>query len=133
MSQSPEKKQALASRKIIGGVLIVCACLLAVGIAAIKVRGFRASAQPSAFETAAARAGRNFAIPGAEAKQVNPVVHDEMALQQGRDLFLTRCASCHGVDGRGTTPIGRNVFPRVPDLHAAATRERGHGATTYSI
>jgi len=133
MSQSPEKKQALASRKIIGGVLIVCACLLAVGIAAIKVRGFRASAQPSAFETAAARAVRNFAIPGAEAKQVNPVVHDEMALQQGRDLFLTRCASCHGVDGRGTTPIGTNVYPRVPDLHAGATQEMSDGQIHYII
>ena len=88
----------------------------------IKARGFRASSTPSAFETSAARLVRDFAIPRAEKGRKNPFAGDEQALGQGRDEFLSRCATCHGSDGRGATPIGANVYPRVPDLRGPATQ-----------
>jgi predicted CXXCH cytochrome family protein len=117
-------------------VLIPCLCLLVAGIAAawvIQWRGFRASSSPSAFESTMARAVRNFSIPRAESRRINPVAGDPVALQQGRDAFLTRCASCHGVDGRGLTPIGANEYPRVPDLHSQRTQSLSDGDIHYII
>ena len=75
-----------------------------------------------AFETSAARLVRDFAIPRAEKGRKNPYAGDERALGQGRDEFLSRCATCHGSDGRGATPIGSHLYPRVPDLHEPTTQ-----------
>lgn len=117
-------------------VIIACLALLtlgAFGAAVIKWRGFRASSRPSVIEIAVARSVRNFAIPRAESRSVNPVSGDPLALQQGRDAFLDRCASCHGVDGRGATPIGANQYPRVPDLHSDLTQNLTDGEVHYII
>ena len=99
----------------------------------IKARGFRASSTPSAFETSAARLVRDFAIPRAEKGRKNPFAGDEQALGQGRDEFLSRCATCHGSDGRGATPIGANVYPRVPDLRGPTTQGLTDGEIRYII
>jgi mono/diheme cytochrome c family protein len=39
---------------------------------------------------------------------------DEMA--EGRDLYLRRCASCHGVDGRGHGSVALSLRNAPPDL-----------------
>jgi predicted CXXCH cytochrome family protein len=117
-------------------VTITCLVLIglvAFGAAVMKWRGFRASSEPSTFENAVARAVRNFAIPRVESRKTNPVASDPVALQQGREAFLARCASCHGVDGRGTTPIGANQYPRVPDLHSELTQSLTDGEIRYII
>jgi predicted CXXCH cytochrome family protein len=117
-------------------VIVASLALLVVGILGaglIKWRGFRATAAPSTFETIAARSVRDFAIPSAERHRANPDVNDSMSIQQGREEFLTRCASCHGVDARGRTPIGANVYPRVPDLHSEATQKLTDGEIHYII
>ena len=99
----------------------------------LKWRGFRATSAPSTFETVAARSVRDFAIPSEERRKRNPDAGDSLAIQQGREDFLTRCASCHGVDARGRTPIGANVYPRVPDLHSDATQNLTDGEIHYII
>ena len=74
-------------------VAIAGLSLLALGVlgaAVVKWRGFRASSTPSAFEAAVARSLRDFAIPQAESRETNPLANDPVALQQGRDAFLTR-------------------------------------------
>lgn len=116
------------------GFLLGLVVLIAIGAVWIKVHGFRASSEPSRLETSTARAIRNFAIPATEADQKSPYHPDDaLALQQGRDIFLSRCATCHGVDGRGTTPVGTSVNPRVPDLHASATQELSDGEIHYIV
>jgi cytochrome c553 len=89
------------------GLLLVGAICAVV----LKWRGFRATSTPSTFETAAARSVRDFAIPIEERRKKNPEAGDSLAIQQGREDFLARCASCHGVDARGRTPIGANEYP----------------------
>ena len=81
----------------------------------------------------AARSIRDFAIPGAERHRKNPDANDWTAIQQGREDFLARCASCHGVDARGRTPIGANVYPRVPDLRSESTQNLTDGEIHYII
>lgn len=129
-------KKELHPMRIPRALTITCLGLLAlgaVGVIVLKWRGFRASSRPSAFENAMARSLRNFAIPGAESRRLNPVVGDPIALGQGRNDFLARCASCHGIDGRGTTPIGANEYPRVPDLHSDKTQSLTDGQIHYII
>jgi predicted CXXCH cytochrome family protein len=115
----------------IAGLSLLCLCVL--GAAVVKWRGFRASSPPNALEAAIARSVRNFAIPHAESRKTNPIVNDPVALQQGRDAFLARCASCHGVDGRGATPIGANQYPRVPNLRSDQTQRLSDGDIHYII
>src|SRR5246127_2862604 len=123
----------MRSRRMIGIAVLVLVVLAASGAAAIKWRGFRASSPPSAFEVAASASLRDFAIPRAEKRKINPVAGDSLALEQGRNDFLARCASCHGVDGRGATPIGANQYPRVPDLRSDQTQSLTDGDIHYII
>jgi predicted CXXCH cytochrome family protein len=121
------------ARRLLVFASLALILLVAVCGTLIKWRGFRASSKPSAFETVAARSVRNFAIPASERHRVNPVANDPVAIQQGREDFLARCASCHGVDARGLTPIGANAYPRVPDLHLDATQKLTDGEIHYII
>jgi len=116
-----------------GWVLLSIAVIVLAVATTIKMRGFGATERPSRIEAALARGVRNFAIPRAEAHRVNPYPSDALAQQQGRELFLTRCAVCHGVDGSGATPIGQNTSPRVPDLRAVATQDLSDGQIHYII
>lgn len=116
---------------ITAGLSMFLVVALCAGV--LKWRGLRASSTPSAFETVAARSIRDFAIPRKERHLTNPVADDWTAIQQGREDFLARCASCHGVDARGLTPIGANIYPRVPDLHSNSTQNLGDGEIHYII
>jgi predicted CXXCH cytochrome family protein len=114
------------------GLLI--AAVAGCGLAAlIRWRGLRATAQPSAEETVAARWVRDFAIPSAEKRRVNPLPASPAVVLQGREAFDTSCAGCHGVDGSGRTPMGLNLYPRVPDLRAPATQALTDGQLHYFI
>src|ERR1700733_8947522 len=119
------------NKLIVASLALIFVCTLCAGL--LKWRGFRATSTPSTFETVAARSVRDFAIPGSERQKANPYVNDSLSIQQGREDFLTRCASCHGVDARGRTPIGANVYPRVPDLHSDATQNLTDGEIHYII
>ena len=96
-------------------------------------RGFSAAKDPSRFEIAVARGVRNLAIPRRASAQKNPLDGTAVDLQQGRDDFLARCSSCHGRDGSGLTPLGRNLYPRVPDLRSAGTQRLSDGDIHYII
>src|SRR4051812_32959962 len=93
-------------------LVAIAALILVAGVALyVKTRGFRASSLPTAFETSAARLVRDFAIPRTEKMTKNPFAGDARALAQARDEFLGRCATCHGSDARGATPIGSHLYP----------------------
>src|SRR5664279_4661374 len=116
---------------VLGSLFIVI--VVALSVCAIKWRGFRATSTPTAFEASTARFIRDMAIPRGERASKNPFAGDSAALEQGREDFLARCASCHGVDARGRTSIGANLYPRVPDLHAGATQDLSDGEIHYII
>ncbi|HEY3971379.1 MAG TPA: cytochrome c3 family protein [Candidatus Sulfotelmatobacter sp.] len=118
--------------------IFVSAVLIVVLVGTVMVllllrRGFRATATPSPLEVAVARAARNAAIPSDERHKTNPLPATSDVKQQGREYFLNQCASCHGIDGSGKTQIGLNLFPRVPDLRAAATQNLTDGEIHYII
>lgn len=118
----------------VAGVAIVTAALIAAALVILVVsRGFRASSEPSRIEAAVARAVRNASIPRHESRGKNPLPATSDVLTQGRDLFLSRCAVCHGVDGAGRTDVGAGLYPRVPDLRDVKTQALSDGQIHYII
>jgi len=117
-------------------LFILCLCLIAAGVGAtvlIKWRGFRASSTPTAVEEGVARSLRNLSIPSDEKKRTNPYANDDIAFEQGREHFMAKCATCHGVDGHSRTVVGANEYPRVPDLHSDLTQRMSDGEIHYII
>lgn len=116
--------------------------LLAAGILALIIlilfvfllrRGFRATDEPSSFEKATARTVRDISIPAHSRDEKNPLSASVDNLLQGREIFLARCANCHGIDGSGLTPMGRNLYPRTPDLRSPETQNLSDGEIHYII
>ena len=96
-------------------------------------RGFSTAAEPSSIEKVAARAARNFAIPTKARLEVNPFAPTADILKEARENFFARCAICHAPDGSGQTDIGRNLYPKVPDLRLPPTQNLTDGQIRYII
>lgn len=47
------------------------------------------------------------------------------SLEAGRAEFLSKCAECHGTDGKGTGPTGRKLRVKPTDLTILAKRNHG--------
>jgi predicted CXXCH cytochrome family protein len=96
-------------------------------------RGFSTREEPSYPERIVARAVRNVSIPGHAKKETNPWKPTPDTLKEAREIFTDRCASCHGIDGSGQTTVGRNLYPKPPDLRAPLTQNLTDGQIHYII
>ena len=67
----------------------------------------------------------------ADGRLTNPLAASPEVLRQGRTLFDTYCAVCHGANGPNPTPVGKH-FPEIPDLSATAIQAYSDGLL-YSI
>ncbi len=54
-------------------------------------------------------------------------------LQEGLAHFADHCAVCHANDGSGKTPIGKNVYPKAPDLRLSDTQSMSDGELFWVI
>jgi len=122
--------------KVRKGVLLLGTALLVVlllyGVRLVS-HGFSTADQPSYLERVAARAARNFAIPRQARLEANPWKGTPEVLQEAREHFVARCAVCHGLDGSGQTEVGRNLYPKVPDLRLPLTQNLADGELRYII
>ena len=116
-------------------LLLFCVALLAMALYAAHLirRGFSAADEPSYLEKSLARAARNLAIPRNARLETNPYSPTPAVLKESRESFLDRCATCHGEDGSGQTPVGRNLYPKVPDLRLPGTQDLTDGEIRYII
>src|SRR5436190_1736514 len=90
------------------GLLIIAG---AGAMAYVLWRGISARDEPSGAEAFIARRLRHFAIPRGAREVVNPVQKTPEVLAGATAHFADHCASCHGNDGRGSTIIGRGLYP----------------------
>jgi mono/diheme cytochrome c family protein len=51
---------------------------------------------------------------------------DAAMLQLGKDEFMASCASCHGVDAKGSGPVAAALNPKPSDLTKIAVRYNGN-------
>ena len=116
-------------------LLLSATLLLALGVLALRIlrRGFSAREVPSAPEALVARQMRSMGIPRNAKAQSNPVPASPEVLREARAHFADHCALCHGNDGRGATTIGRNLYPKVPDMTLAATQNLSDGELFWII
>lgn len=121
------KKWEMAFLVLLGLVVVA----VVVGIAAIH-HGFSARDEPTAMETVVARMVRNLAVPAAMKSAKNPFAATPEVLAEAEAHFADHCATCHANNGSGTTEMGRNMYPKPPDMRHRQTQELTDGEI-YSI
>jgi mono/diheme cytochrome c family protein len=72
-------------------------------------------------------------LPGGASQSKNPFASSPQLLQEASRHFADHCASCHGNDGSGNTEVGRNLYPRSPDMRLPATQQLSDGELFYII
>src|SRR5450759_5156313 len=103
-------------------VSVVLSVALAVGVTLgglwlkLVAGGFSTRAKPSPIEQFAAATTRKLAVPQNAKHLRNPVPYSNEALEQARAHWADHCAFCHANDGSGNTEVGRNLYPKPPDM-----------------
>lgn len=70
---------------------------------------------------------RRLAVPARSKSLVNPVYPSDEVFADARAHFADHCATCHANDGSGNTVIGRNLYPKAPDMRLGATQSLTDG------
>ena len=96
-------------------------------------RGFSALATPSAIEELAATTARKLAVPSAYRQLRNPIPPSTENIRGGMEHFAFHCSPCHSNDGSGHTVYGKGLYPKPPDMRAAATQNKSDGELYYTI
>lgn len=105
----------------------------AIGLSYVVNTGVSAKEQPGRAEEFIARRVRNIAIARRAKSLTNPVEYSSEVIAEGRAHFADHCATCHGNDGRGDTPIGRGMWPKAPDMRLPETQNLSDGELFWII
>jgi mono/diheme cytochrome c family protein len=98
----------------------------AIGYSIVR-RGLSAHDEPSRAEEVLARTMRRLATPQAVRDRSNPLQPTAEVIGEALQHYADHCATCHANDGSAETPIGRSMYPRVPDMRAAQTQSLTDG------
>lgn len=107
--------------------------LVVAGAVVVVRRGFSARDQPSAPETYVARTARRLAVPSNAKNEKNPFTSSPELMAEARAHFADHCAICHANNGSGNTEIGRNLYPKAPDMRLPQTQNLTDGELYYTI
>jgi len=115
--------------------VILLLTLAGVGAAVlyIRARGVSARSEPGHAEAFIATRLRRIAIPRAGREMINPVSQNTEVLSQAMEHFADHCSFCHANDGSGSTPIGKGLYPKPPDMRQANTQNLTDGEIYYII
>ena len=95
--------------------------------------GFSAKTEPHMLEVVMARQIRHLAIPIEKRNAANPIPLTPDVVKEARAHFADHCAICHSNDGSGQTPIGKNVYPKAPDLRLPDSQSLSDGELFWVI
>lgn len=98
----PTGAQGSATRR--RRIAVLRTSIVAIGVAATLVAGSQAL-------VVAANAGGDSVLP-----TLNPVAPSRESIASGEAAFRATCATCHGVDGRGSGPAAEDLALRPADL-----------------
>lgn len=115
-------------------LLIGLAVVLALigGIVTIH-HGFSARDSPSGIEKVMARTMRSLAVPSRAKHMKNSVPNSPENLQEATAHWADHCAFCHANNGSGDTEVGRNLYPKAPDMRLPDTQKLTDGELYYTI
>jgi mono/diheme cytochrome c family protein len=114
-------------RVLWGAVIVVLALGAGLWVSGVGSHCCGARQSPSPMETVVARLVRSWSLRSAASQRKNPLVSSAELVQESSRHFADHCASCHANDGSGNTEIGRNLFPRAPDMRLPATQRLSDG------
>lgn len=115
------------------GSVVTLAAVAAAALIYVRASGLRAMPPPPAIEETIARSVRRFAMPAADARRTNPVTLSDAVMAEGLAHYADHCASCHAIDGSGSTALGQGLFPKAPDMRGTATQAMTDGELFYVI
>jgi mono/diheme cytochrome c family protein len=99
----------------------------------LQGRGVSARPEPSGIETRVALFMRGWLTPQTYKGLKNPVSATEDNFVAAREHFADHCATCHANDGSGDTEMGRNLYPKAPDMRLPRTQGLSDGELFYFI
>ena len=99
----------------------------------MRTHRFGAKEKPSWLEATIAQHARNVSVPGDVIGLKNPRSATEDVMAEAREHWTEHCSICHGLDGRGDTTPGRNMYPQAPNMNDAQTQQRTDGELFYTI
>ena len=103
------------------------------GVLGFVAMGLSSRSEPPALEVRLARSARHLMIPSAARKATNPLPPAPELHARALRHWADHCASCHGNGGKGDTSMGRNLYPRAPDMTLAATQQLSDGELFWII
>jgi hypothetical protein len=118
--------------------LLITAALVVLVAAALWLSGplrncCGARVEPSPVESSLARRLRSLSLPRNAREAKNPFTETPEILKEASHHFADHCASCHANDGNGNTEMGRNLYPRSPDMRQPTTQQLSDGELYYII
>jgi len=113
-------------------LFIVIAALIGLAIW-FQRHGFSAREEPAWYEKMLARHARRIATPAGAKELKNPHPLTDEGLVEAREHWVTHCSTCHALDGSGNTTIGRNLYPKAPDMRDLDTQKLTDGEMFYII
>jgi mono/diheme cytochrome c family protein len=113
--------------KVLAAMIAATLVVIGVVLALILRRGLSARAEPTLIETAIAGEVRHLATPSSMRDAHNPVPLGNGVLAEARAHWADHCATCHANDGSGNTEIGRNLYPKTPDMRQPRTQQLTDG------
>ena len=99
----------------------------------LQGRGVSARPEPSPLEKRGALFMRSWMTPATYKGLKSPVSPTEENFMAGRDHFADHCMPCHANDGSGETEMGRNLYPKAPDMRLPRTQNLSDGELFYII
>ncbi|MDO8681490.1 MAG: cytochrome c [Acidobacteriota bacterium] len=113
---------------------VAALALVAVGaLFYIRGRGVSARPEPSWIEARTALLLRSWLTPPRYKGLNNPASASTDNITAGREHFADHCATCHANDGSGNTEMGRNFYPKAPDMRLPRTQGLSDGELFYII
>ena len=116
--------------------LLSLAAVCAVGVwlgYQLFTTGFSAKTEPHAIEVFMARQIRHLAIPIKKRHAQNPIPSSPDMMKESLAHFADHCAICHANNGSGQTLIGKNAYPKAPDLRLPDTQSVSDGEIFWVI
>ena len=125
-------KGKLVKALVLWSAVIVGLVIAIVGVTMIR-HGFSARESPSRIEIFVARSARSMAVTVRAKRMKNPLPNTAENLAQARAHWADHCAICHANNGGGNTTIGKNLYPKAPDMRQPRTQNMTDGELYYTI
>lgn len=114
-------------------VVLLGVIAIAVVFTMVRQGGLAASKEPGNLERSVAGQLVRLSIPSEVERQKSPFAGDTNAWREAKEHYMDHCAVCHGRAGKGDTDVGKNMYPRAPDLTGSDVQGRSDGALFYII